>query len=149
MSIYGVICMFVRMCWMHGGHQERPVPPGPGQPLALVLLQLHLLQQTADFWVHGQVGKQTNKTNYWLLSTWPSGYGSLWVWWHFTITCSRYDNTVPIFCSNNKPYCESCYNTSFGVVCSACRKFITGKVLEVRLFIHQDTGWVECACVCG
>ncbi len=36
-------------------------------------------------------------------------------------------------CSNNKPYCETCYNNTYGVMCSACRQYITGKVLEVSL----------------
>lgn len=37
------------------------------------------------------------------------------------------------FCINrkDKPYCETCYHDSFGVMCSSCGQFITGKVLEV------------------
>lgn len=32
------------------------------------------------------------------------------------------------------PYCERDYQIQFGIQCEACQKFITGKVLEVRLW---------------
>lgn len=53
--------------------------------------------------------------------------------WHlFCFTCSVCNKllTSEYMTKKDKPYCETCYHDSFGVMCSTCRQFITGKVLE-------------------
>ena len=34
---------------------------------------------------------------------------------------------------DGRPYCERDYQREFGVKCTYCRRFISGKVLQVRL----------------
>lgn len=50
-----------------------------------------------------------------------------------------YNNSSIFFKSFNSrdgvPYCESDYQKLFGVKCTYCSRFISGKVLQVKIFL--------------
>lgn len=41
------------------------------------------------------------------------------------------------FCRDGVPYCEKDYQKNFGVRCAYCNRFISGKVLQVRVIIGE------------
>ena len=46
--------------------------------------------------------------------------------------------SVPVLCLFTRdgiPYCEMDYHAMFGIQCENCKKYITGKVLEVSGFV--------------
>lgn len=56
------------------------------------------------------------------------------------LVCGRVQCSALCFLRDGIPYCEMDYHAMFGIQCESCKKYITGKVLEVLLKLLEQFG---------
>lgn len=56
------------------------------------------------------------------------------------LMCGRLQCSALCSLRDGIPYCEMDYHAMFGIQCESCKKYITGKVLEVLLKLLEELG---------
>lgn len=120
-----VFSPLLRLLRLREGVQEWAVPRGAGQALAPGLLQVQSLQQGAQRRVHQQVSMAWSGIKVIKVLTSVRERKE-------ALRAASCGLTLVFSLRDGIPYCEMDYHAMFGIQCENCKKYITGKVLEVK-----------------